>query len=185
MQQIYLILNGHQTGPFSAEQCDGMIKSGIVTLKTRAWAAGLSEWQSLATVLPRGTGNPPPIPDNANVHGTVARRALKLFLPDGRIGRGIYFLLGMGAWIAFGIICLVLSPIDSIETPTAQTISRILVVLLFLGWLYFELVLAAKRFHDLNLTGWLAPLCCIPLVPLFLLILSGTPGPNKYGPGSG
>jgi uncharacterized membrane protein YhaH (DUF805 family) len=48
------------------------------------------------------------------------------------------------------------------------------------------IALVVKRLHDLNSSGCLVGLGCIPFVGLVLLIplgiLKGTEGPNAYGP---
>ena len=42
-----------------------------------------------------------------------------------------------------------------------------------------------KRLHDLNKSGWLILLCCVPIVgwifALYMLFADGTVGPNPYG----
>ncbi|MDR1039156.1 MAG: DUF805 domain-containing protein [Deltaproteobacteria bacterium] len=44
-----------------------------------------------------------------------------------------------------------------------------------------NLVLAVRRMHDADMSGWFVLLCCI-LVGYILLAFGGTPGPNRYGP---
>jgi uncharacterized membrane protein YhaH (DUF805 family) len=48
-------------------------------------------------------------------------------------------------------------------------------------WVYLTIVNAGKRLHDLNISAWFSFVVFIPLVPLFMLILCGTNGTNKYG----
>lgn len=42
-----------------------------------------------------------------------------------------------------------------------------------------------KRLHDLNKSGWLILLCCVPIIgwifALYMLFADGTVGPNPYG----
>jgi uncharacterized membrane protein YhaH (DUF805 family) len=49
-----------------------------------------------------------------------------------------------------------------------------------------SLALAAKRWHDMGATGWLALLSLLPfahfIVFLILCLVPPTPGPNAYGP---
>jgi uncharacterized membrane protein YhaH (DUF805 family) len=44
-----------------------------------------------------------------------------------------------------------------------------------------NLVLAVRRLHDADMSGWFVLLCAI-LVGYILLAFGGTPGPNRYGP---
>lgn len=62
--QIYIAKSGQQSGPFSEQQIESMLKSGMVALTDSSWHAGLSEWAPLHQVLnvsPTVSG-PPPIP---------------------------------------------------------------------------------------------------------------------------
>ena len=42
-----------------------------------------------------------------------------------------------------------------------------------------------KRLHDLNKSGWLILICCVPIIgwvfSLYMLFADGTVGPNQYG----
>lgn len=52
--------------------------------------------------------------------------------------------------------------------------------------IYLNIVLIVRRLHDLNKSGWMGLLLFIPVVQFFfmiyLLLASGTAGPNEYGP---
>jgi len=52
--------------------------------------------------------------------------------------------------------------------------------------IYLNIVLVVRRLHDLNKSGWMGLLLFIPVVQFFfmiyLLLASGTAGPNEYGP---
>ena len=51
--------------------------------------------------------------------------------------------------------------------------------------IWFSLAQGVKRLHDLNKSGWLILLCCVPIVgwifALYMLFADGTVGPNPYG----
>lgn len=53
------------------------------------------------------------------------------------------------------------------------------------GGVWFSLAQGVKRVHDLNKSGWMILLCCIPVVgfifALYFLFADGTVGPNQYG----
>ncbi|WP_230372096.1 DUF805 domain-containing protein, partial [Bacteroides thetaiotaomicron] len=50
---------------------------------------------------------------------------------------------------------------------------------------WFSLAQGVKRLHDLNKSGWLILICCVPIIgwvfSLYMLFADGTVGPNQYG----
>ena len=56
---IHLCHQGRQLGAFSNEQVEAMLKGGVITSETLAWAEGLAEWKKLREVL--ASQAPPPI----------------------------------------------------------------------------------------------------------------------------
>jgi uncharacterized RDD family membrane protein YckC len=61
--QIYIAKSGQQTGPFSVEQLQPMLDSGMITLNDSAWHDGLSTWQPLHQIIsisPPISSPPPP-----------------------------------------------------------------------------------------------------------------------------
>jgi len=70
MPDIYLHIDGQQTGPYQLDQVRQMLAEGKVSAQTMAWYQGLNEWVMLAKVLatfrPEGTppafAPPPPPP---------------------------------------------------------------------------------------------------------------------------
>ena len=100
-----------------------------------------------------------------------------LWVPKGRRARI--------AWLAWSIIHLfiiggAIAPFSS-ESHQDNPAIDILAIVLGLVWIWWTLVNSAKRWHDLNCPGWLAPSVFLPLVPLFMLVLSGSAETNKYG----
>jgi uncharacterized membrane protein YhaH (DUF805 family) len=96
---------------------------------------------------------------------------LNLFSPSGRIGRLRYLGYSFGLPILImavtGILSFLISP-----------------MLVYLGWIvmiYVQVMLAIKRSHDFNVTGWISPLAFVPLVGLIFLFVPGTDGPNRFG----
>jgi uncharacterized membrane protein YhaH (DUF805 family) len=120
--------------------------------------------------------NIPPVlrrPVSKQIHPVLA-----YFIPIGRLNRAMWFACNLLNLCALGAIeYLAELFIDSKGVPPQW-------LLVSVGCLciYLISVTAAKRLHDLNASAWLFFLVFIPLVPLFLLVLSGTKGPNKYGP---
>ena len=58
-------------------------------------------------------------------------------------------------------------------------------LVLVVSYLYFSLLIAVRRLHDLNKSGWLILLFFVPVIQfffiLYLLIAPGTRGNNSYG----
>jgi uncharacterized membrane protein YhaH (DUF805 family) len=103
------------------------------------------------------------------------------FRPAGRIARGEY-ALGVGLVVAVNLaIFTFLAARDAIAPPVL-----LLVLLLCLPLLVAQLVLVAKRCHDIGLPGSYLLLLFVPVLGLAWLValgvLPGNPGPNAYGP---
>lgn len=108
--------------------------------------------------------------EDANTEADTEFR-LNLFSPSGRIGRirylGYSFGLSFLVMVVMGILSVFTSPMLGI-----------------LGWIvliYVQMMLAIKRSHDFNVTGWLSPLAFIPLIGLVFIFVPGTDGPNRFG----
>ena len=105
---------------------------------------------------------------------------------DGRVTRrewwnGFLLLLVfvVGGWV------FLFSVLTSLEEEGAAILWAIL--LFYVIDTYLSLALYAKRWHDLNKSGWWSLIALIPFIgPLWLLIelgfLRGTDGSNNYGP---
>ncbi|MBS1189551.1 MAG: rane protein [Rhodocyclaceae bacterium] len=114
---------------------------------------------------------PPQSQLEGSAGGTDAIFKLNLFSAAGRIGRLRYLGYSMG--FAF-LIMLVAGFLSALVGSW----------LMFLGWaavLYMQVMLAIKRSHDFNVTGWLAPLAFVPLLGLIFVFIPGTDGPNRFG----
>ncbi len=105
-----------------------------------------------------------------------------LFSKQGRINRLQY--LGYSLLLTIFMLAILLiadyfsgGNFENSENPIVVT----LVFLLYLVVLYSSIILAIKRFHDINASGWWAILIVIPLVPLVMLFIPGTKGPNNFG----
>lgn len=108
-----------------------------------------------------------------------------LFSWDGRINRAKWwlgqlalFVLALIAYaIGFGIAI-------ALELPA---LGLLVGVLIFLPLLFAGVCLSIKRFHDRDKSGWWVCIQFVPLIGVFWYliecgILSGTVGPNRYGP---
>lgn len=58
-------------------------------------------------------------------------------------------------------------------------------LIVFILYTYFNIVITARRFHDMNLSAWWMLLFFIPIVNFvlffFLILVSGTHGSNRFG----
>lgn len=96
---------------------------------------------------------------------------LNLFSRAGRIGRIRYLGYSMGLWF---LIMAVTGVLSALVWPG-------LLVLGYVALLYVQIMLAIKRSHDFDVTGWLALLAFVPLLNLAFLFVPGTDGPNRFG----
>ena len=106
-----------------------------------------------------------------------------LFGLAGRVSRGVY-------WLCFVLfVCLESAMLVQIlggeQASYYGLVSTILPAMLLIT-LYSNIAVAVKRLHDLGYSGFLALALLIPFVNLaftiWVGILPGTAGPNRYGP---
>jgi len=98
---------------------------------------------------------------------------------EGRCSRKIYWLVG---WLPFFLAGVIVGFV-SIALRAPSWFSYVAIVIL-LGPM---LAMQAKRWHDINLSGWFSLLTLVPYVGLLTSIVvgfvPGTPGDNKFGRG--
>ncbi|SDB52800.1 DUF805 domain-containing protein [Bauldia litoralis] len=103
------------------------------------------------------------------------------FRPQGRIARREYAL---GAGLIFTINAALFALLLTRESWA--TLAAVLMLSLWLPLLVAQLVLAAKRCHDLGISGAFCLILGVPFFGIFGLIAlafaAGTDGPNAYGP---
>jgi len=142
------------------------------------------------------------LPQGGKPKRTPIRLLKVLFSFSGRLSRGKYWL---GLAIAFCVVVLLVKSFQFVSEPT---LSLILAGTLSLLYLLIMLAVAAKRLHDLNLSGWWAcgfstasyliegvvqfteqPIFIASGVTLlwfagaiWLGSAKGTPGQNRFGP---
>ena len=108
---------------------------------------------------------------------------------DGRIRRIEYFLSGIIggivssiAW-ALGVGTFVLGAASG--SAGGSVFGLLIGLAAMIASVWFSLAQGVKRLHDLNKSGWLILLCCVPIVgwifALYMLFADGTVGPNPYG----
>lgn len=115
-----------------------------------------------------------PQADVRDVVATQEYQDVRLWSPKGRIGRLRYL-----AWL-FGFQFLVGVPVGIIS-GIVPDMAGILLVALYLVVLVFSALIAIKRSHDMNWSGWTVLLMLIPFVALVWIFKAGTEGPNRFG----
>lgn len=107
---------------------------------------------------------------------------MKLFGASGRIGRVRYIAYGVGVNL---LLMLVIGMIVGImQAGLGKGVTLIAGVLLFAAYVFmivYSFMLAIRRSHDFNVTGWMSLLVLVPLVNLMFLFVPGTQGANDYG----
>lgn len=86
--------------------------------------------------------------------------------------------------LLFGVVAFVCLVAIEAETAWADEYGAAVLPGLLLG-LVASYAMAIKRLHDINASGWWAPLLLLPvtnvILGLVLIFKDGTPGPNQYG----
>lgn len=106
------------------------------------------------------------------------------FSYSGRLNRKPYFYRSLILGIIQVICYIILDTPMEIDTALAIVLFCVF-GMIFVLCIVADTMLDIRRFHDLNLSGWLVLLTVIPaftpFVYLYLLIAPGTKGVNKYG----
>jgi len=174
------------------DDVNSLLRAGLLSLDCLAWMPGLDSWVTLKEIpgitykpsLPAKTISPPPLPPASSFatsvpsHTEVAARKpinpfLAYFLPIGRICRWSWWNRCVGNFL---VPCLILAPLDKILSST------VLGSILIIVWAYLLVITAAKRLHDANVSGWLAPIAFIPVLGFIILLIPSSTGTNQYGP---
>ena len=100
----------------------------------------------------------------------------------GRIGR-----LRLLAWsMVLTVIAMVTSLLGLLAVKVSPTLGITCRATLSMVYFILGLRMGAQRLHDLNWSAWMLLLHLVPVanlvLSLMMLLMPGTPGPNKYGP---
>lgn len=101
---------------------------------------------------------------------------------SGRIGR-----LRLLAWsMIISIIAMITSLLVLLAVKVSPTLGITCGATLTLAYFIISLRISAQRLHDINWSAWMLLLHLVPVanlvLSLMMLLMPGTPGPNKYGP---
>ncbi len=107
-----------------------------------------------------------------------------LFSFEGRVGRKTWWLAMLGI-IAAVIAVQVLMAVLATMSETAGLIGAIFALAVCLALLVPSLAITAKRWHDVDKSGWWQLLGIVPVANLYALVMTGfikgTEGRNQYG----
>jgi len=110
----------------------------------------------------------------------VGFQPVRLWPPNGRIGRLRMLAYGAGLYVAFLVVSSALGFIAGLTQSPNATLA--VGVLAFVVYLVAATIILIQRSHDMNLSGWWSIAAMIPLVGLVWLFKGGTPGANRWGP---
>ena len=116
-----------------------------------------------------------------------------LFSFRGRISRGMWWVAKFVCFVSLVVLNSLVSLLafflmfrSQLPRPDLLLLAKIMLWLFFLCWVWSNTVLNIKRFHDRNLSGWLALMGLIPVIGfIFNVVKLGCPpgdsGGNRYG----
>lgn len=111
-----------------------------------------------------------------------------LFSFEGRVGRGAYWGLVLASIVLFGGLTAwsFYSLLSSPDPSQGGGLASILTLVLGLAFIWPALAIQAKRWHDVDKSGWWILINLVPAVGglialVFNGFLPGTEGPNRFG----
>ena len=99
---------------------------------------------------------------------------------SGRAGRREYWMF----FLIYVLIYIALAVLAGILPSALATIFSTLIVVFGLGLIIPSIAVGVRRLHDTDHSGWWMLISLIPLAGLYLLYLlmiEGTPGANRFG----
>lgn len=131
-ENIYLLIDGVESGPFTAEALHTLKREGRITPTTLCWQEGMAEWQELRvvfgeTIQEKSAVRPPPppaqsasiVPESNSEPRKVARTASDYAM----MSCFIAFVLLIGGWIVTKIKSSPHQP-DVAVTPTKPAVAQ-------------------------------------------------------------
>jgi uncharacterized membrane protein YhaH (DUF805 family) len=97
----------------------------------------------------------------------------------------ISFFASIAFSLAMGIFNLSTMSLNNQFIDALTGMAGLGYIALLVFYLYFYIVLTARRLHDLDKSGWMMLLMLLPVINIlfifYLLLAAGTPGMNRYG----
>ena len=122
---------------------------------------------------------PPGAPVADVIEQGVGFQPVRLWPPNGRIGRLRMLAYGATLYAAFFAVSSALGVVAGLTQSPSATLAAGIVAFVF--YLVGATILLIQRSHDMNLSGWWSIAAMIPLVGLVWLFKGGTPGVNRWG----
>jgi uncharacterized RDD family membrane protein YckC len=97
--QIHVAKSGQQSGPYTVEQVQNMVRSGLLSAADLGWHEGMAEWAPVHTIA--GLGVPPPTGAAASPMGAGGPPADRVKRLVATLLDGLIF--GVTAAMAFGL----------------------------------------------------------------------------------
>jgi uncharacterized membrane protein YhaH (DUF805 family) len=111
-----------------------------------------------------------------------------LFSFEGRVGRGKYWGLVLVSLVLFGALWgwSVYSLLNSPDPTAGGGAASVVMLVAGLAFLWPALAIQAKRWHDVDKSGWWILINLVPAVGglialVFNGFIAGTQGPNRFG----
>jgi uncharacterized membrane protein YhaH (DUF805 family) len=110
-----------------------------------------------------------------------------LFSFNGRRNRKSYLLYSLAIWTVFLLGLLIVGLVrEHVDLVPVKIFNLIFALLFFITLVVSDVAVTAQRCRDIGITGWLALLFVLPMVgwifSIWVMVMPGTHGPNKYGP---
>lgn len=121
---------------------------------------------------------------SSQVDGATAEQycEVKLFGFNGRIGRIRFLAYSVAANFLLMLVFALFGGLTKVAMgDAASAISAVLIGVMYILAFVYAFMLAIRRAHDFNASGWLSLLLFVPLVSLIFLFIPGTKGENGYG----
>jgi uncharacterized membrane protein YhaH (DUF805 family) len=109
----------------------------------------------------------------------VGFQPVRLWPPNGRIGRLRLLAYGAGLYIAFVVVSALVGGLSALMR--GPDVAFVIGIVAFVVYLVGATVLMIQRSHDMNLSGWWSIAAFIPLIGLVWIFKGGTPGANRWG----
>jgi uncharacterized membrane protein YhaH (DUF805 family) len=123
----------------------------------------------------------PYVPPQAELESnqTLGYQEMKYWSAKGRIGRLRYLAYSVGGYIILILVAMLIGGV--LGFLGNGSIAGVAGMATSIPYFVFTILLAIRRAHDMNWSGWTVFLLLIPLVGLLWLFKSGSPGVNQFG----
>jgi uncharacterized RDD family membrane protein YckC len=144
--QIYIAKSGQQTGPFTVDQVQSMLGSGMVSLNDLAWHDGHTSWQPLHQIVnyTRSVSASSPI-HSFSQSSNLAQDSIKIKLASFGIRLGAHIIDGIITYVLSFIVGFMIGAIlgGSISIEITQGLAAI--GGLVSSWLYYALMESSSK----------------------------------------